>query len=316
MIISASRRTDIPAFFSKWFMERIRSGYYVKVNPYNSKQKKMVSLAVEDVDVIVFWTKNPKPLMPHLKTLDELGYRYYFQFTLNDYPKALEPSVPSLKSRIQIFKDLSNLIGAEKVIWRYDPIIISNETTVNDHIERFERIAAEIGPYTKRVVISFLDMYGKVEAKLKKLREEHGLVFTDITSPDYRAELHRLMNHFATVASRYSLEMYSCAEKMDLGQYGVQHGACIDIKLIQKIFGSELRFKKDPYQRSECLCAESEDMGVYDTCKFNCTYCYAVRSEKTVNKHWEKHDVHSPLLIGQLDNEEVDCSLQLKLFDD
>jgi hypothetical protein len=157
MIISASRRTDIPAFYSKWFMNRIREGYCLVPNPLNTKQISVVTLSPVEVDAIVFWSKNPEPLIPYLSELDDYGFRYYFQFTLNDYPSALEPNIPSLESRLETFRKLSKLLGPKRVIWRYDPIIISNYTPPSYHIERFRNIANELRGFTKRVMVSFVD---------------------------------------------------------------------------------------------------------------------------------------------------------------
>ncbi|MCZ2845231.1 MAG: DUF1848 domain-containing protein [Candidatus Bathyarchaeota archaeon] len=315
MIISASRRTDIPAFYSKWFMERIKAGFYVKVNPFNAKQKMVVSLSPEDVDCIVFWTKNPKPLMPHLSMLDKLGYNYYFQFTVNDYPKELEPALPSIKSRVKIFQELSKKIGKQKVIWRYDPIIVSNRTTVDDHILRFQTLADQLSPYTHHVVISFVDMYGKTKNKFRKIEENHGLEFLDLKELEHKEKLLFLTTKLARIAEKRNLEITTCAEKINLDQVGIGHGACIDKDLIGKLFHQELYQKKDKNQRNECLCVESEEMGMYDTCKFNCTYCYAVRSEKIVSKNVEKHNYKSPQLIGEVKEEELELYFQLKLFD-
>ena len=155
MIISASRRTDIPGFFVDWFMDRIREGYFTSVNPFNRSQHKVVSLKPEDVDCIIFWTKYPAPLLDQLPILDELGYRYYFQFTLNDYPDLFEPKVPPLPLHLDVFRELSEKIGKEKVIWRYDPIILSNLTSSEYHMEKFDYLTEHLTPYTDRVIISF-----------------------------------------------------------------------------------------------------------------------------------------------------------------
>lgn len=303
MIISASRRTDIPAFYSKWFMERIRQGYYIKVNPFNSKQRKIVSLRQEDVDCIVFWTKYPKLLMEGLYLLDEWNYRYYFQFTLNDYPQVIEPHLPSIYSRINVFQQLSKQIGKEKVIWRFDPIIYSSITPLEYVKERFEYIASELQGYTNRVVISFVDLYGKTKNRFKNLEQKYRITFYDLLDEKKRLQLYQFANDLSTIAKKYGLEIYSCAERVDLETVGIQHGACIDLRLIEDIFCHSLKGKKDPYQRKECLCAASEEMGIYDTCPYYCSYCYATRSEKTVQKNLEKHNWQSPLLVGEAETD-------------
>lgn len=313
MIISASRRTDIPAFYSKWFMERIKKGYYIKVNPFNAKQKKLVSLKSEDVDAIVIWTKNPKPMMNDLDYLEELGYNFYFQFTLNDYPKQLEPTLPSLASRISIFKELSDKLGHKRVIWRYDPIICSSITPISFLKERFEYIASELENDTARVVISFVDMYGKIKNKFNRLEKEHGIEFYDLLDEQYQDQLISFCKDLSHIARSKQMDIYSCAEKIDLDEVGIKHGACIDHQLISELFNLPLGVKKDRNQRPECLCAISEEVGTYNTCKFNCAYCYAVQSEKSVLNNTKKHHWQSPLLIGDLDGDE-ELSEQLRLF--
>ncbi len=177
MIISASRRTDIPAFYSEWFMNRIRAGYCLAPNPHNTKQISRVSLHPSDVEAIIFWLKNLVPLLPHLGELDKLGFHYYFQFSLNDYPGALEPNIPSLDDRIATFKELSRLVGSLSVVWRYDPIIISDITPFEFHRERFTWIAEELKSATHRVMVSVVDFYQKTERRLSQLEDEEGFSF-------------------------------------------------------------------------------------------------------------------------------------------
>lgn len=297
MIISASRRTDIPAFYSEWLMERLRDGWFIRVNPFQPKQQKRISLKPEAVDVIVFWSKYPRALLRYLPDLDRMGYRYYFQYTLNHYPEFVEPGVPDLVSRIDCFKRLSDWVGPERVIWRYDPIIISGLTGVEYHTRQFESLAVELSAYTRRVMISFLDIYPKLRPRLAKLRQKHGMEILDIcnesvSSMEYGVEngkqiVFELAGKLETMAAAHSLEIYTCAEKIDLAASpgenhisrlpypGIQHGGCIDIRLINRIFGLNLKTQKDRSQRKECLCAAAVDMGAYNTCRFHCVYCYA-----------------------------------------
>ncbi len=313
MIISASRRTDIPAFYSEWFMNRISEGYFIRINPMNKKQQKAISLLPKDVDVIVFWTKNPAPLVERLDELDRLGYKYYFQFTLNDYPKTLEPRVPTLSARVDIFKRLSEKLGVGQVIWRYDPVVISRETPVDYHLERFDNLAKSLNGYADRVVVSFLDFYGKVERKLKKLNEANRLNLIDVTNDACQSELFWLAKKFSASAKTNNMDIYTCSEKVELEQYGLRHGSCIDIDLINKVFDLSLQAGKDKAQRPECLCAASVDMGTYDTCKFNCSYCYATVSEKAMLNNMKAHDPQSPLMVGEASSTDADFSIQPKL---
>lgn len=301
MIISASRRTDIPAFFGDWFMRRIEEGYFHRVNPFNFNQVSSFSLKPEDVEVIVFWTKNPGPFMKHLKVLDDKGYKYYFQYTLNDYPPEFEPYLLPIQSRVQHFKNLSSQIGASKVIWRYDPIIISSLTPIDDHLERIEALARQLESYTHRLVISFMDFYGKTENKIKKLQNKHQISFTDLTAPEYRKQLEDMAGKISDIGRRYGLEVQTCAEAVDLEHCGIEHGSCVDKELISRVFELDLKSVKDKNQRGSCLCTQSVDVGIYNTCKFNCMYCYAVQSEQAVNKTLQHHVPSSPSLIYQYD---------------
>lgn len=312
MIISVSRRTDIPAFYSEWFINRVNEGFFVRVNPMNRKQQKVFSLSPTKVDCFVFWSKNPLPLIKHLDILDEKGYYYYFQFTLNDYPQIFEPRLPELDTRVETFKKLSSQIGPSKVIWRYDPIILSNLTTIDYHIEHFDKLSSNLKGSTQRVMISFLDMYGKVNSKLKKFEKDYNLKVEDITK--HKDKLNYLINKFSSIAYKNDFELHTCAENIDLEKYGAKHGRCIDPELIEKLTQKPLNVKKDPSQRPECLCAESVDMGFYNTCKYNCSYCYANISDKAVFNNYNKHHPNSPVMIGECNITITDEYVQQKIY--
>jgi DNA repair photolyase len=272
VIISASRRTDLPAFHARWFMDRVRAGYCEVVNPYNSTQRSRIDLRPQEVEVIVFWTRNPAALLPHLSELDRRGYRYYFLFTLVDYPALLEPQAPPLEERLQSFRRLADRLGAGRVVWRYDPIVLSSLTDERFHLVRFRRLAAELRGFTHRAVVSLLDEYPKVRRRLKAL-EPQGLRLLRLPEGDER--LGGLMERLAEEAREQGMEIQSCAEKRDLRAYGIAPGACIDPHLIQKLFGISVPARKDPSQRKACRCAVSRDIGAYDTCGYGCLYCYA-----------------------------------------
>ena len=295
MIISASRRTDIPAFYSEWFMNRVREGYCLVANPFNSKQVARVSLSPDSVDAIVFWSKNPAPLLPHLEELDAMGHRYYFQYTICDYPRALEPHVPPLAERIATAHRLAERIGPRRVMWRYDPIIVSNRTDMDYHRNAFAGIASELKGATTRVVISLVDFYGKVHRNLKPL-ERAGWRFQEYSGaePDCR----RLLRWMAQTAEEHGLEIQSCAEAMSMGELGISPGKCIDDGLMNELWGIP-RQKKDPGQRSECQCASSKDIGANDTCLHGCAYCYATVSRAAAQTRNRQHDPASQMLTGK-----------------
>ncbi len=299
MIISASRRTDIPAFYAEWFMNRIRDGYFMKVNPYNKKQIKRVSLASNDLDAIVFWSKNPRPVLRYLPELHEKGHKILMQYTLNDYPEELEPGVPSLSYRIDTFQRFSEALGTEQMVWRYDPIILSNKMDVDDHLERFHDIACMLNGWTSRVTVSFMDFYAKSKGRLRRIEAESGYQFSDWLHPANAERLTALAQGLNRIAVDNGMSVVTCSEQMDLDDYGIKHGACIDQAHIEQVLNRTLIAKKDKYQRAECGCMESVDMGSYDTCPFGCPYCYAVRSDKLVQTNRKKHDPASPYLIGE-----------------
>ena len=297
IIISASRRTDIPAFYGEWFMHRIREGSFIKVNPYNPKQRKLVTLSPLAIEAIVFWTKHPLPFLQVLPLLDEMGYSYYFQYTLNDYPQLLEPYLPPLAERIEVFQRLSEQIGPEKVIWRYDPIIISKMTPPEYHLEHFTQLASALQNYSHRVMISFLTLYDKVQARIGRLEEEHHLQITEIRKqPDVWESLARDLSR---IAGQNDFQISSCSETVDLTKCGILPGSCIDGAFINQLFNLKLTYKKDKAQRQECRCVESVDMGFYNTCKFNCSYCYANFNERMVARNVAQHYPDSRTMVGK-----------------
>ena len=297
MIISASRRTDIPAFYAEWFMNRIREGHLFVRNPFNAHQIRRVDLSPDKVDVIVFWTRNPQPIHGYLDELDERGYRYYFQFTLTAYPNLLEPSVPPMRELLASFKALSRKVGAEKVVWRFDPIILSDVTSEDSVIGNFERLARELGNATSRVVISFVHLYKSVLRNLDRIGKEQGVSFYD--SERSVEQVQRIAATLADAARTNSIEIVSCAEKLDLSAEGVGHGKCIDDRLIERLFGISVSDRKDKNQREACGCVDSQDIGQYNTCAHDCVYCYATFNKREARENRALHYPKGPFLIGK-----------------
>lgn len=294
MIISASRRTDIPAFYTDWFLNRLREGYLYVRNPFNAKQISEISLSPDMIECIVFWSKNPQPLMGKLKEIDRLGYQYYFQFTVTAYDKSVEINVPSKSEIIKTFINLSEQVGKEKVIWRYDPIFLSKTFTIEYHLKWFEYLANKLCRHTNKCIISFIDMYKKCQNNMKMLH----LNDFNLSHKQTVAE------NLSEIANSYGLVVESCAEDIDLEKVGIKHGKCIDDKLISEIAGINYAVPKDKSQRKECGCVESIDIGTYNTCLHGCKYCYANYSQKTVKKNVGGHDKLSPLITGQLTGNE------------
>lgn len=294
VIISASRRTDIPAFYSQWFMNRIRAGCCLTANPYQPSRLERVSLLPEEVEVIVFWSKNPAPLLPHLAELEQLGYRTYFLFTLHDYPPGLEPGVPELHTRLRTFRTLSEAIGPQRVAWRYDPIILSDRTDAAFHRAAFERLSRALEGATERVIISVIDIYRKTEYRLKRLESRHGYSF--VRRPLLHPELPGLLADMKALAAAAGMSIQSCCEEdVVLQAAGIPRGACIDGRLLAGLWSLPVT-GKDPYQRAGCGCAKAKDIGVFHTCLHGCAYCYATAGEDAARRRYLDHDPAAPIL--------------------
>lgn len=293
-IVSASRRTDIPAFYSEWFMNRIRAGYCTVPNPFNADQISYVSLKPQDVQAIVFWTRDPKPLIKYLPEIDQKGHKYYFQYTVIGYPDSIDPKSPPIGAAIKTFQELSGLIGKERIIWRYDPILFSNETPLEWHIKRISSLIGELSSYTKRLVISFIDPYRKTKLRMSKETGSDFHLAPDAFEVSAYDELIRLIGREANNAG---LVVQTCAEEADLERLGIKHGKCVDDEIIRKIWGITASKRKDPSQRKQCGCVVSKDIGVNNTCLFGCKYCYATSSIKAAKNNFKKHNKNSPSLV-------------------
>lgn len=329
VIISASRSTDIPAFYAKWFFNRLAKGYSVWYNPFN--QQKMY-ISFERCRVIVFWTKNPAPIIPYLPELDKRGIHYYFQVTLNDYVKeGFEPNVPSVEERVKTFKQLSNLIGKEKVIWRFDPLIITPNIGPRELLTRIWHVGNQLKGYTDKLVFSFVDVkaYRKVQNNLVK----ETMFFTkeDVENAEanhaQRIEIVEGLKKIreAWHKENWDVKMATCAEDIDLESYGIEHNRCIDGELMKRIFAEDEELVyylhtgklperdmfgeippipekqknlKDKGQRKICGCMISKDIGIYNTCRHFCAYCYANTSKEAVLRNKYKHNDESDSIIG------------------
>lgn len=310
MILSASRRTDIPAYYSEWFYRRIEEGFVWVRTPKNPHRISKIDLSPDVVDGIVFWSKNPLPM---LQRLDELkAYPFYFQFTLNAYAKDVESHVPS-KNDVLIpgFQALSQKIGKARVLWRYDPIFFNAHYTYRYHCKAFESLVRKLHPYTDLCTISFIDLYRSTQRNTRSLNLRR-------PSTEEQAEL---LTHFAAIAAQYGLSIATCAEAV--GTAGIASARCIDSARLERIGGYALRVDKDKNQRPECGCASSIDIGMYHSCKNGCLYCYANHSLTAVKSNFEKHVVDAPLLYGALTQGDylverpvVSCKVrQLDLFE-
>jgi len=301
MILSVSRRTDIPNYYSEWFFNRIREGFVYVRNPMNAHQVSKIDITPDVVDCIVFWTKNPEPM---LNRLDELAsYDYYFQFTLTGYGTDMECNVPHKKEKmIPIFQTLAKKIGKKRVIWRYDPIIFTKTYTPEYHLKAFEQIAKALNGYTEKCVISFVDVYTKNKKNMEFL-ESYELDNT---------ELIEFAKQISDIAKNNGISVGSCAEDIDLNECNIKHNCCIDKELIETIIGCELKVEKDKNQRDECGCMESIEIGTYNTCRNGCKYCYANYSEESVKKNCKKFNPQSPILCGEVEEKDYITERKVK----
>lgn len=289
MIVSASRRTDLPAFYAKWLVRRFEEGYALVRNPFRFHQVEKVLLNPEHVDGIVFWTKNPAPLLPYLKRFER--YPYYFQYTLTSYGRDLEPGIPKKGAcGVETFQKLSEHIGKERIIWRYDPILVSERYCLLWHLEYFERLARKLEGYTTQCTISFLDLYPSIAGRMDAL----------LVRPPNEREVQYLAKGLAQIAHTYGMRMQTCAEQMELEEYGIAHGKCVDAELLSRIAGKPVCAGKGAAQRPGCGCAPSVDIGAYGACHGECQYCYARRGSRA-----KMHLPDSPLLLGRLAQEDV-----------
>ncbi len=305
MILSISRRTDIPNYYSDWFISRIKEGFLYVRNPMNAHQISRIDLSPDVVDCIVFWTKNPANMMEKLDDLRD--YTYYFQFTLTGYGKDIEPNLPNKREElIPTFKRLSEKIGKEKVIWRYDPILINKRYTVDYHLKAFEEIAGNLADYTEKVIISFVDFYSKTQRNTRELDMKQ---MTD-------EEMISMAGEMAQIASKYNLIIETCAEQINLQEAGIQHGSCIDKKLIERILGCKLIVEKDKNQRGECGCFESVEIGAYNTCLNGCKYCYANFNDNKVKDNVKLYHRDSALLCGNITSDDRITDRKVKSLKD
>ncbi len=304
MIISASRRTDIPAFYSEWFERRVIAGSCRVPNPFNSKQVSEVSLAPEDVDAVVFWSKDPAPMLPRLSVLEDRGIPCVFLFTLNDYPKALEPGLPPLARRLETFLALAERLGPERVAWRYDPVIITPATPRDAHARAFEALARALEGATRRVYASLLAPYRKTRRRMAPLAGDGYVIEPGASSgPDSAPDsdlcdsvaTRDMLAGFSATARERGIEPLWCAGELDLSGTGFGAGACIDPEWLAAL-GVTVGSRKHHGQRPDCRCVVSRDIGVNDTCLHGCVYCYATRSDAMARTRSERHDLGSSVL--------------------
>lgn len=291
MIINTGQRTDIPAFYSKWFMNRIKEGYVLVRNPYYPTIVTKFLLNPEVVDVIGFCTKNPRPMFPYLNELKNFGQFWYVSITGFDVD--LEPNVPPIDQVIEDFKFLSSKVGKNAIGWRYTPIIVNNKYTKEYHIKMFEHIASKLDGYTSLVAFGFVDIYSKLEKNHPEIKD---------TDDETKIEIAKA---FMNIAKKHHMDLRLCSKEKWLSNYGVDIDGCMRVKDYENSIDSKLDIKqKMEARKNYCACYLSNDIGSYNSCMHLCKYCYANGNEMTIRKNYKDHDDNSPLLIGHINPED------------
>lgn len=289
MIISASYKTDIPAFYGQWFVNRLCAGYCMMRNPMNQKPIR-VSLRPEDVEGIVFWTKNFRPFQKHVDAVAETGIPFIVQYTINGYPKSLENHVVDWQKSVEAVQKLTDRFGPRCVIWRYDTVIFSRETPFAFHLENFNRIADALKGLTDEVVISFMQLYAKTKRRMDDMADETGNTWDD-PSLEVKKELGR---ELFEAAARRDMVLTICSQP-ELVTFQPP-SRCVDAQRLAEVGGRPIR-AKTLGNRPGCMCAASRDIGDYDTCPHGCVYCYAVRSQDLAIRRFQAHDPESDFLF-------------------
>lgn len=286
MIINTGQRTDIPAFYSEWFVNRLREGFVLVRSPYDPGTVTRYRLDPEVVDLIGFCTKDPSPMLPHLELLRPYGQFWYV--TITPYGREIEPGVPPKREVLESFLRLSEAVGPDRVGWRYDPVFVSADYPVERHIRAFEAMARTLSGATRTAVVSFIDLYAKTRRNFPEARE---------VSREERLTLGRA---FAETAARCGMTLRPCAEGDELARFGADCGGCMTVAMYERALGSRLRVPARAPARKECACYLGGDIGAYDTCGHLCRYCYANHDADAVRRNMARHDPASPLLVGHL----------------
>ena len=287
MIINTGQRTDIPAFYADWFVNRLKAGFVLVRNPYNPRSVTRYRLSPEVVDLIGFCTKNPAPMLPHLDLLRPYGQYWYV--TITPYGKEIEPGVPDKREVLDSFRRLSDAVGADRMGWRYDPVFISGEYPAERHIRAFEYMAQTLSGYTRTAVISFVDLYEKTKRNFPEVRP---------VTAEQRLQLGKA---FVEIAGQYGMTVRPCGEGDELARFGADCSGCMTVAMYEQALGRRLKVPKTAPARKECACYLGGDIGAYNTCGHLCRYCYANYDAATVRKNLAAHDPESPLLIGRLE---------------
>ncbi|MBC8535426.1 DUF1848 domain-containing protein [Feifania hominis] len=292
MIINTGGRTDTVQYYTKWLLKRFEQGYVYSRNPLFPNRVTRYELSPDVVDCVVFCSKNYEPILADLPQITD-RFHTYFHYTITAYGRDVEPGVPSIEQSVKTLKKLSNLVGRQRVAWRYDPVLLTSKYTLEVHRKTFEQMASELTPYVDRCIFSFVEMYKKLTTNMPELQ-----VLTE-------ADKSALARTLGEIAAKYGLKLQTCGTNGDYTRYGIQASGCMTLEMIGRANGVVFKNLKHRGMRQGCHCIESRDIGAYDTCLNGCRYCYANKSPDKATQNFRQHDPDSPLLLGHLTETDV-----------
>ena len=296
MILSVGMRTDIIGFYLEWFLNRVNDGYVLVRNPYNMHHISHYEITPEVIDLLMYCTKNPRPLVNHLKSNPNSklwNFRSLYHVTITPYENDLEQSVPKITYVIQAVRELSEIVGKNKVVWRYDPICLTEKYTVEYHYEQFDRMASLLSGFVEVCIISFVDFYE---------RTKRNAPFLNVIS---KGEQEKMVIQLNEIAKKYNMELRLCAEDLDFDKLGVSKLGCLELSDLERIYDIRLKDIKETFPREQCRCLPARDIGAYNSCPHGCLYCYANEDKEVVIRNGKLHNPNSPLLLGELEEEDV-----------
>ena len=314
MIINTGARTDTVQYFSEWLLNRFEEGYVYTRNPLFPHKVTRYELSPDKVDAVLFCSKNYAPILPRLREITD-KYRTYFHYTITAYGKDVEPGVPSIEESMDTLLALEKIVGKERIAWRYDPVLLTKDYTIERHMDTFAHMAEKLAPHIDRCIFSFVEMYKKLELNMPEIL------------PLTQTDKDRLAEGMGRTAARCGMRLQTCGTNGDYSRFGIRPSGCATLEIIGKANGCEFRDVKHKGMREGCHCIESRDIGAYDTCLNGCKYCYANKSPQKARENFRFHDPESPILLGHLKDDDVitdgnqksllkNDAVQLSLFDD
>lgn len=292
MIINTGGRTDTVQYYTEWLLRRFSEGYVLSRNPLFPNKVTRYELTPDKVDCVVFCSKDYKPILPRLHEITD-RFNTYFHYTITAYGKDIEPGVPSIAESMETLIELSRLVGKGRIAWRYDPVLLTKEYTIQQHLETFERMAKVLAPYIDRCIFSFVEMYKKLETNMPEL------------IPLSEEDKDTLARGLGAIAKQYGISIQTCGTNGDFTGYGIHTSGCMTLDVLGTANGIVFKNLKHKGMRQGCHCIESRDIGAYDTCLNGCKYCYANTKPQKARENYRLHDPASPLLLGHVKPEDT-----------